>query len=263
MGKQDLQSITISSGYLNRQVKVDIYDSLPNVESSSFDLLLINDGQDLVKMDFSKIIKSQTHPTKTCIAVGVHAGVERRQEYGVAGIPDYLDRGAKALAYSKFILDELIPYVQSLFPSGQMEKKYLAGFSLGGLMAFDMALDHPKEFSAVGVFSGSFWWRSKALEKGYKEEVDRIMHAKIRTKKRDEQLRIFLQTGQLDETADRNKNGVIDSIDDTLGIIDELLKIGYAPNDQITYLELEDGKHDVETWGRVMPQFLQWLNGLK
>ena len=130
-------------------------------------------------------------------------------------------------------------------------------------MAFDMALDHPREFSAVGVFSGSFWWRSKDLEKGYVEEVDRIMHAKIRTKKRDAQLRIFLQTGQLDETADRNKNGIIDSIDDTLGIMDELIKLGYTPHEQITYLELEDGKHDVETWGRVMPQFLQWLIGVK
>lgn len=263
MGKQELQSITISSGFLHRQIKVDIYHSLTNIELSSFDLLLINDGQDLVKMDFSKIIKNQTHPTKTCIAVGIHAGVERRQEYGVAGIPDYLDRGAKALAYSKFILNELIPYVQSLFPAAQMEKKYLAGFSLGGLMAFDMALDYPNEFSAVGVFSGSFWWRSKALEKGYVEEVDRIMHAKIRTKKRDAQLRIFLQTGRLDETADRNKNGIIDSIDDTLGILDELIKIGYDPKDQLTYLELEDGRHDVETWARVMPQFLHWLIGVK
>ena len=263
MGKQEFQSYFISSGLLKRQVKVDLYQPLHNLESSSFDLLLINDGQDLVKMDFFRMINKQFHPTKNLIAIGIHAGVERRQEYGVAGIPDYLDRGAKALAYSKFILDELIPYVQSLFPSVQIEKKYLAGFSLGGLMAFDMALDHPREFSAVGVFSGSFWWRSKDLEKGYKEEVDRIMHAKIRTKKRDERLRIFLQTGQLDETADRNKNGIIDSIDDTLGIMEELIKLGYTPQEQITYLELEDGKHDIETWGRVMPQFLEWLIGVK
>ena len=263
MVKQEFQSVIISSGLLKRQVKVDIYHPPSYGELSSMNVLLINDGQDLEKMGFSKMINNQFGSERPLMAIGIHAGVERRQEYGVAGIPDYLDRGSKAFAYSRFILDELIPFVKSVFPAAQIDKKYLAGFSLGGLMAFDMALEYPQEFSAVGVFSGSFWWRSKALEKGYIEEVDRIMHAKIRTKKRDEQLRIFLQTGQLDETADRNKNGVIDSIDDTLGIIDELLKIGYAPNDQITYLELEDGKHDVETWGRVMPQFLQWLNGLK
>ena len=136
-------------------------------------------------------------------------------------------------------------------------------FSLGGLMAFDMALEYPQEFSAVGVFSGSFWWRSKSLEKGYLEEVDRIMHAKIRNKKREAHLRFFLQTGQLDETADRNNNGIIDSIDDTMGIIEELKRIGYEPKEQITYLELPDGKHEVETWGRVMPMYLKWLNQLK
>ncbi|MEY3178332.1 MAG: hypothetical protein RJB42_573, partial [Bacteroidota bacterium] len=55
-------------------------------------------------------------------------------------------------------------------------------------------------------------------------------------------------------------NGIIDSIDDTLGIIDELVNVGYNRTDQITYLELEDGKHDVETWARVMPVYLKWLS---
>ena len=263
MVKQEFQSVIISSGLLKRQVKVDIYHPTSHDESSSMNVLFINDGQDLVKMGFSRMIKNQFGSERTLIAIGIHAGIERRQEYGVAGIPDYLDRGNKAFVYSRFILDELIPYIKSVFPSTKIDKKYLAGFSLGGLMAFDMALEYPHEFSAVGVFSGSFWWRSKSLEKGYVEEVDRIMHAKIRNKKREKHLRFFLQTGQLDETADRNNNGIIDSIDDTMGIIEELKRIGYQPNEQITYLELSDGKHEVETWGRVMPMYLQWLDQLK
>jgi predicted alpha/beta-hydrolase family hydrolase len=86
------------------------------------------------------------------------------------------------------------------------------------------------------------------------------MHAKIRKHNKQHDLRFFLQTGQLDEIADRNKNGIIDSIDDTLGIIEELVKVGYSRADQITYLELEDGKHDIETWARVMPLYLKWLS---
>jgi len=263
MVKQDFQSIIISSGLLKRQVKVDIYHPTLYGELSSMNVLFINDGQDLEKMGFSKMINNQFGSERPLMAIGIHAGMERRQEYGVAGIPDYLDRGSKAFAYSRFILDELIPFVKSIFPASEIDKKYLAGFSLGGLMAFDMALEYPQEFSAVGVFSGSFWWRSKALEKGYIEEVDRIMHAKIRNKKSEAHLRFFLQTGQLDETADRNNNGIIDSIDDTMGIIEELKRIGYEPNEQITYLELPDGKHEVETWGRVMPMYLEWLDQLK
>jgi enterochelin esterase-like enzyme len=57
---------------------------------------------------------------------------------------------------------------------------------------------------------------------------------------------------------DRNNNGIIDSIDDTLGPIAELVKKGYHPNDDIKYINFQDGKHDVKTWGRAMPHFLLW-----
>lgn len=261
MQQQDFQRIEFSSRFLKRQIDIDIY-GMPYTAHNVVDLLLINDGQDLITMEFSSIL--QQHQAKfPLLSIGLHAGVERKQEYGVAGYPDYMGRGAKAALYASFILDELLPFLQVSLPSVSFRNKYLAGFSLGGLMAFDMLMDHPNQFAAVGVFSGSFWWRSKGLEEGYLEEVDRIMHAKIRAKQKQNGVRFFLQTGQLDEKADRNKNGIIDSIDDTLGIIDELSKIGYIPDKDITYLELSDGKHDITTWRSVMPKFLQWLNEMK
>ena len=57
---------------------------------------------------------------------------------------------------------------------------------------------------------------------------------------------------------DRNNNGIIDSIDDTLGLIEELEKKGYKNEKDIRYVNYEDGKHDVKTWGRAMPAFLKW-----
>jgi enterochelin esterase family protein len=66
----------------------------------------------------------------------------------------------------------------------------------------------------------------------------------------------------MDETSDRNGNGIIDSIDDTLDLIKELKQIGYA-DDDIRYINDEEGKHDVETWGKAMPQFLIWGWGKK
>jgi iron(III)-enterobactin esterase len=53
---------------------------------------------------------------------------------------------------------------------------------------------------------------------------------------------------------------VIDSIDDTLGLIMELKAKGYNDSD-IVYINYEDGKHDVPTWGRAMPDFLIWAFG--
>ena len=63
--------------------------------------------------------------------------------------------------------------------------------------------------------------------------------------------------GTQDETADRNNNGVIDSIDDALSLIEELKMKGYKEN-EIEYYEMADGKHDVATWAKAFPVFLEW-----
>jgi type II secretory pathway component PulJ len=62
----------------------------------------------------------------------------------------------------------------------------------------------------------------------------------------------------MDETADRNNNGVIDSIDDTMAIISELQHVGFHLEQDIRYTNYEDGKHDVETWAKAIPAFLLW-----
>jgi hypothetical protein len=259
----DVFSFQVQSTFLSRQVKVDVYEKKATCPSSPVALLLINDGQELPSMGFADVLEKHVHSFCRLVCVGIHAGPERKQEYGVAGIPDFMQRGASAGGYASFILKELMPLLHQKTKTSQFDKKYLAGFSLGGLMAFDMAMDHPLEFSAVGVFSGSFWWRSRALEDGYVEERDRIMHAKVRRSAYHENRKFFLQVGALDETEDRNKNGIIDSIDDTLGIISELKAIGYKKDSDIKYLEMAYGRHDTATWGRAMPTFLRWLSDLK
>jgi len=259
----DVFSFQVQSTFLSRQVKVDVYEKKAACPSSPIALLLLNDGQDLPSMGFADVLEKHVHTNCRLICVGVHAGPERKQEYGVAGTPDYMQRGASAGAYASFILKELMPLLNQRTNTSLFDKKYLAGFSLGGLMAFDMMMDHPQEFSAVGVFSGSFWWRSRALEDGYVENRDRIMHAKLRKATYHENRKFFLQVGALDETEDRNKNGIIDSIDDTLGIIAELEDIGYKKGKDIHYHEMADGRHDSTTWGRAMPLFLRWLSDLK
>ena len=120
-----------------------------------------------------------------------------------------------------------------------------------------MVWHHPDIFSIAGVFSGSLWWRTKALGDDYDDETDRIMHAQVRNGVYQPNLRFYFTTGSLDETADRNNNGIIDSIDDTLALIKELKQHGYTDTD-IRYVNYEDGKHDIATWGRAMPGFLLW-----
>ncbi len=84
------------------------------------------------------------------------------------------------------------------------------------------------------------------------------MQQVIRNGKYHRGLKFFFQCGNMDETMDRNNNGIIDSIDDTLDIIKELEAKGYDREKDIEYLEMSDGKHDIATWGRAMPEFLKW-----
>jgi len=71
-------------------------------------------------------------------------------------------------------------------------------------------------------------------------------------------LRFYFMTGSQDEIADRNGNGIIDSIDDTLDLIKELELLGYDKEKDMHYINLEDGRHDIPTWGKAMPAFLLW-----
>ena len=47
---------------------------------------------------------------------------------------------------------------------------------------------------------------------------------------------------------------------DTQDLIKELVEKGYVPGKDIHYLEMADGSHDIPTWGRAMPVFLEWLS---
>jgi hypothetical protein len=101
------------------------------------------------------------------------------------------------------------------------------------------------------------------LNEGYVEAEDRIMHKLIREGEYAPNLKFFFETGTLDEKMDRNHNGIIDSIDDTLDLIKELEEKGYSTESDIHYLELPDGKHDVATWAKAFPEFLKWGWGVK
>lgn len=253
------ETLIVYSEFLQREVTIDTYLPVNIEHPEQMSLLLINDGQDLPKMPFDEILSGLLAENKIepVLCVGIYCSADRKMEYGVAGEPDYKGRGAKAAAYTKFIFDELLPVIHEKYNVPSFKKKSFAGFSLGGLSALDIVWHHPYEFANVGVFSGSLWWRSKGYREGYDDAQDRIMHQQIRNGKFYSWLKFFFECGILDEKADRNSNGVIDVIDDTLDLIKELKKLGYNET-SIRYLELEDGKHDVPTWARAFSDFLKW-----
>ncbi|WP_432714823.1 alpha/beta hydrolase [Pedobacter sp.] len=250
----------LDSIHLKRTVALEIYMPLGISSEQQFNLLLLNDGQDADALQLQATLENLLglQQIEALAVVAIRAGDERIQEYGVAGMPDYLGRGAKAGYYEQFIINELLPFVAQHLPLKVNGKTGFAGFSLGGLSAFDIVYRNPEHFNLGGVFSGAFWWRSKALDAAYDEEQHRIVLQMIRGVQSKPAVKFWLMAGTADETSDRNNNGIIDSIDDTIDVIKALLHKGFQRPADLCYYEALGGKHDVPTWGKAFPAFLRW-----
>lgn len=254
------QEDTIYSRHLQAHVKLTIFSTpLPN-EKSELNLLLLNDGQDGEKMDLKNILDSlyNEKSIKPLIVVAIHAD-NRLQDYGVSGLPNSKNNGSKADKYAAFIANELYAFIKKKAGVRKFKTVAIAGCSQGGLSAFDIAWDNADKFDKVGVFSGSFWWRDKeASDKHYSDEENRIMLSKIRSSRKRPKLQYWFYAGAAEENADRDKDGIIDVVDDTRDLIEIIKNKKVCPPSDIVYRESAEGKHEFAYWQRVFPEFLIW-----
>jgi len=251
----------VPSAALRRPVKVRLLLPPGYYETDRlYPSLYLNDGQDLEALRLQERLAKlyQKQAIAPFVLIALHAEEDRMQEYGTAGKPDYKKRGKKAGAYTRFVSEELLPLLQRRYRLLKgAEHRAVAGFSLGGLSAFDIAWNRPEYFSRVGVFSGSLWWRDRAFDP-QRPDANRIVHKMVERGPKRSGLKFWLQAGTKDETADRNNNGIIDAIDDTLGLIEALKRQGYREGADIRYREVSGGRHNPQTWGKVLPDFLRW-----
>jgi len=249
----------VHSKYLNRVVTLDTYTPrLPKRAHIQLPVLFFNDGQILRDMNISKILRKllKDKRIQPCILIGIHSNQNRNHELGTAQYLQTDGYGISAQAYQSFIIKELIPSLQA--PSST--EFHIAGYSLGGLSALDIVLNHPNIFKSVGVFSGALWWRDKPFS-SKQPNANLIIPKKISSLNHPPKARFWFQTGALDESTDRDNNGIIDTIDDTLRTIVALHRNGVSKKD-ISYLEIKGGKHNWKTWAKTMPHFLTTINKL-
>jgi predicted alpha/beta superfamily hydrolase len=181
------------------------------------------------------------------------------QEYGVSGFPDYRNNGSRADKYAAFIDNELYDFVKKKTGVRKFKTISIAGCSLGGLSAFDIAWNNADKFDKVGVFSGSFWWRDKDTAAiGYSDQTNRIMLHKISASRKRPKLKYWFYAGGDEEKSDRDKDGVSDVIDDTKDLIEIIKNKNVCPASDIVYIESPDGKHDYNSWRKQFPGFLIW-----
>ena len=251
------------SRHLQRQVKLTIVTTPMPDDKTELNLLILNDGQDIGQLRVKEIIDSlyKKKLIKPLVVVGIHAG-DRMKEYGVSDNPDFLNRGDKAGYYDAFINDELYPYVKKMATVRKFKSVVIAGCSQGGLSAFDIAWNNASKIDKVGVFSGSFWWRDKDDKAAdYADDKDRIMLNKIRSSRKKPGLKYWFYAGGKEETGDRDKDSIIDVVDDTRDLVELIKSKNVCLPDDIRLVEDTNGKHDYESWSKQLPAFLIWAFG--
>ncbi|MFZ1785150.1 MAG: alpha/beta hydrolase-fold protein [Ferruginibacter sp.] len=257
------QDDEIYSRHLQRQVTLTIISTPMPDDKSDMNLLIVNDGQEMGQFGMREIVDSlyKKKLIKPLLIVGVHAG-DRMQEFGVSGHPDYLKRGDKADHYDDFINNELYPYAKKNATVRKFKSVAIAGCSLGGLSAFDIAWNRADKIDKVGVFSGSFWWRDMDDKNaGYSDDKNRIMLAKIKASRKKPALKYWFYAGGKEEDSDRDKDGITDVVDDTRDLIDLIKSKNICLPDDIRFVYDANGIHDYGSWRQQLAAFLLWAFG--
>ncbi len=253
--------LQFESAFLDKPRPVEVY--LPPGYTADgaarYPVLYANDGQDMSQWRLKPALEAlyAAGALPPIIVVAVSATSDRTTEYGTVEAVNANGMGARAGDYARFFTQELLPWVATTYRTlTGPEHTVVMGSSLGGLMAWDLAWNYPDLFGAVGMFSGSLWWRTDASSVAARQ-ASRVAHVAVRAGPLRPGLRFWFEAGTQDETDDRDGDGVIDAIQDTTELIDALTALGYNA-DAVTYVQVEGGQHNQATWAKVLPDFLRW-----
>lgn len=244
----------------SREITVFLPPGYQQAGTRRYPILYVNDGQDQEALHLHETLAKlfQRRQLPPIIVVAIPTNEDRLQEYGTAVSSNAQNLGTKAAAYGRFLTIELMPAINQQFrTSHNPAETSIFGVSLGGLSAFDIAWNHPDKFGVAGVMSGSFWWRAAADETAVPPN-QLIVHEMVRGTAVKPNLRLWFEAATQDEASDRDNNGVIDAIQDTLELIDELEKIGFSRGEDVLYVQVPGGRHNYDTWAQQFPHFLRW-----
>lgn len=243
-----------------RQVTLYLPPGYDAARAQPYPLLVALDGQTMPQWRLVETLDELVGAgvIEPVVVAAVPASAERMDEYGMAGQLDFAGRGRHAKALQDLLAGEVLPWVREKHHvATDAARTGIFGASLGGLCAFDTAWRRPQVFGLAGVFSGSLWWRADDSSVAA-QQASRLAHRTVRDATTRPALRLWFQAGTRDEAADRDGNGVIDAIQDTTELIDELVAKGFRRGGEVAYHQFEGGEHHESTWARALPEFLRW-----
>lgn len=254
-----------------------------------YPVLYLNDGQDGQAVGLKATLQRLRAEGRIAPLIVIAIGMPK-DRLGAYGLSDRLAArslvggsrvgpiGVQAHAYSHWLADSLVPFVDARYRSvPRPQGRAILGWSLGGLNAFNLGWQYPEIFGITGAFSPSFWL---AGERGDAAAIQRTRLAQrmLDAGSKREGSRFWLTVGDREETDDRDGDGIIDAVDDARDLVDGyagsgatlrgLRQLGYKTNlgerdmpaadDTAAFRLFAGGEHNQASWAKELPEFLGW-----
>jgi len=215
-----------------------------------FPVLYLHDGQNLFDGATSFIPGMDWHVGQTAdqwitegrveplIIVGIYnAGKQRLGEYTPTRAPRLGGGGANR--YARFLLEEVGPFVNSLYRVRLgAESTGIGGSSLGGLVSLYLGLRKPHIFGKIAALSPSVWWNERVILKFADTTLVQPLP------------RIWLDIGT------REGPRIVDDVE---RFRDILIRQGWRPEQNLHYERVEGAEHNEAAWAQRVGPFLQFL----
>lgn len=172
------------------------------------------------------------------VIVGIYnAGKNRVNEY--TPTKDPRAGGGRADRYAKFLLEELMPFIQQQYGvSLGPDVTGIGGSSLGGLASLYIGLKFAAIFGRIAALSPSIWWQQRTIL-----QLTRDIDVQRRP-------RIWLDVGTREGPR---------TVGDGEQFRDLLAKKGWRLGQDLHYERVEGGEHNEAAWAQRVGPFLQFL----
>jgi enterochelin esterase-like enzyme len=148
---------------------------------------------------------------------------------------DYTRPGYEA--YARFLVRELKPWIDATYRTLTVpQETAVLGSSLGGVVSFYLAWEHPETFGMAACLSSTFGWRDDLMGRVASEARRPV--------------RFYLDSGWPG-----------DNYEVTRGMRDRLAARGYQSGRDLFYLAYPEARHDERAWGGRLHVPFQWLFG--
>jgi predicted alpha/beta superfamily hydrolase len=256
-----IEKLYISTTKNERTLRVLLPDDY-NTSNRYYPVLYMHDGQNLFEDHTSygghswgiyetlKDMKSKKSINEM-IVVGIDNSELRLFEYSPWKNTMFINRfggekvGGMGDIYAKFIVDSVIPFIQSKYRvKTDQENTMIAGSSMGGYISAYLGAKHPDRFGVIGVFSLASWFN----------EDDFMNYLKKSNLHKDQ--KFFISIGRNETSSDEipnfneiyvNQSRNLKKLLETKGI------------EKLCYIETDDIHHEL-AWRKVFPDFINFIN---